>query len=45
MKKGDVVDDADDDERVRTSVSQNCVTATLNTEEFFMTPCAVYSFP
>jgi hypothetical protein len=37
MKKGDVVDDADDedDDEVRTSVSQNHVTATLCTEEFF----------
>jgi hypothetical protein len=38
MKKGDVVDDADDedaDDEVRTSVSRNHVTATLCTEEFF----------
>jgi hypothetical protein len=35
MKKGDGADDDDGDE-VRTSVSQNCVTATLCTEEFFL---------
>jgi hypothetical protein len=35
LKKGDVIYDADDD-KVRSSVSQNCVTATLNTEEFFL---------
>jgi hypothetical protein len=35
LKKGDVNDDTDDDE-VRTSVSQNCVTATQNTVEFFL---------
>jgi hypothetical protein len=34
LKKGDVVDDADDE--VRTSASQNRVTATLSTEEFFL---------
>jgi hypothetical protein len=32
LKKGDVVGDADDE--VRTNVSQNCITATLSTEEF-----------
>jgi hypothetical protein len=32
MKKGDVIVDADaDDDEVRTSASQNCVTATLCT--------------
>ncbi len=36
MKKGDVVDDADDDEEVRTSASQNRATAILSTEEFFL---------
>jgi hypothetical protein len=35
LKKEDVIDDADDD-AVRTSVSKNCATATLNTEEFFL---------
>jgi hypothetical protein len=35
LKKGDVVDDADDDE-VRTSAPQNRLTATLCTEEFFL---------
>jgi hypothetical protein len=34
LKKGDVVGDADDE--VRTNVSQNCITATLSTEEFFL---------
>jgi hypothetical protein len=32
LKKIDVDDDADDDE-VRTGVSQNCVTATVSTED------------
>jgi hypothetical protein len=37
MKKGDVIDNADDDDdEVRTSVSLNHVTATLRTEEFFL---------
>jgi hypothetical protein len=36
LKKGDVDDDADDDDEVRTSVSQNHVTATLKTKEFFL---------
>ncbi len=36
MKKGDVGDDADDDDNeVRNSASQNRVTATLSTDEFF----------
>jgi hypothetical protein len=34
LKKGYVNDDTDDE--VRTSVSQNCVTATQNTVEFFL---------
>jgi hypothetical protein len=33
LKKGDVSDDADDDDEVRTSLSQNCATVTLSTEE------------
>jgi hypothetical protein len=36
LKKGDVDDDADDDDEVRTSASQNHVTATPSTEEFFL---------
>ncbi len=36
LKKGDVNDDADDDDEVRTSESQNLVTATLKTKEFFL---------
>jgi hypothetical protein len=36
LKKGDVGDDADDDDNeVRNSASQNRVTATLSTDEFF----------
>jgi hypothetical protein len=34
-KMGDVIHDADDDDEMRTSTSQNCVKATLCTEEFF----------
>ncbi len=34
MKKTDVVDDVGDDDVVKTSVSQNCVTAKLCSEEF-----------
>ncbi len=34
LKKWDVDDDADDDDEVRISASQNCVTETLSTEEF-----------
>jgi hypothetical protein len=34
LKKGDVVNDVDDDE-LGTNASQNCVTATLCAEEFF----------
>jgi hypothetical protein len=33
LKKGDVVNDVDDDE-LGTNASQNCVTATLCAEEF-----------
>jgi hypothetical protein len=37
MKKGDIDDDADDDDEVRTTVSsQSCATATLSTEELFL---------
>jgi hypothetical protein len=36
MKKGDVVVVADDDDEVRTRASENHVTATLCTEEFFL---------
>jgi hypothetical protein len=35
LKKGDVDDDSDDENEVRTTVPQNCVTATLSTEEYF----------
>ncbi len=46
MKKGDIVSDADDDDEVRTSVSENHATATLCTEEFFLrTRYTVYSSP
>jgi hypothetical protein len=40
LKEGDVDDDADDDDEVRTSESQNHATATLSTEEFFF---SIYS--
>jgi hypothetical protein len=36
LKKGDVNDDAGDDDEDRTSVLQNHVTGTMNTEEFFL---------
>jgi hypothetical protein len=36
LKKGDVYDDAGDNDEVRTSTSQNCATYPLNTEEFFL---------
>jgi hypothetical protein len=36
MKKGDVAVNADDDDEVRTSASQNIVTVTMCTEEFFL---------
>jgi hypothetical protein len=37
LKKGNVDDDAVDDDEVRTTVSsQDCATATLKTEEFFL---------
>jgi hypothetical protein len=35
LKKGDLVDDAGDDDEVKASASQNCATATLSTKEFF----------
>jgi hypothetical protein len=35
-KKGDVTVNADDDDEVRTSGSQNCATAAMSTEEFFL---------
>jgi hypothetical protein len=35
LKKEGVEDDADDDDEVRTTASQNPATATLCTEEFF----------
>jgi hypothetical protein len=34
LKKGDVHNDADDNDEVRTSTSQNHATTTLTTEEF-----------
>ncbi len=36
LKKGNVVTDADDDDEVRTSVSQNHAATTLSTEECFL---------
>jgi hypothetical protein len=36
LKKGDVVNDADDDDGVRTSASQSIATEILSTEEFFL---------
>jgi hypothetical protein len=36
MKKGDFIINADADDEVRTSASQNCATATLSTEELFL---------
>jgi hypothetical protein len=38
LKKGDVVDDADEDDEVRTSAPQNRATAAESTEEFFLSP-------
>jgi hypothetical protein len=35
-KKGDVITDVDDGDELKTSASQNCATATLCTEEFFL---------
>jgi hypothetical protein len=35
FKKGDVINNADDEE-ARTSALQNCATAILSTEEFFL---------
>jgi hypothetical protein len=45
MKKGGVIDDADDDNEVRTSASQNHATETMCTEEFFLRRLGVYSSP
>ncbi len=36
LKKGGVDNYADDNDKVKTSVSQNCATARLSTEEFFL---------
>jgi hypothetical protein len=36
LKKGDIDDDANDDDEVRTSTSQSHATETLSTEEFFL---------
>jgi hypothetical protein len=36
LKKGDVDDDTDDDNEVRSSASQNRATATMSTEEFLL---------
>jgi hypothetical protein len=36
LKKGNVNGDADDNDEVRTSASQNHATATQSTEEFFL---------
>jgi hypothetical protein len=36
LKKGDVNNDADDDDEVRTSGLQNCVTVTLSTKAFLL---------
>jgi hypothetical protein len=36
VEKGDVDDDADHDDEVRTSMSQNYATATLSTEELYL---------
>jgi hypothetical protein len=36
LKKGDIVDDTDDSDEVRTRALQNHVTATPSTEEFFL---------
>jgi hypothetical protein len=36
LKKEDVNGDADDDDEVRTSASQNRVTAALSTKKFFL---------
>jgi hypothetical protein len=36
MKNGNVIDDAGDDDEVRTGASQNCATATLCAEEIFL---------
>jgi hypothetical protein len=42
LKKGNVVSDAYDDYEVRTSASQNRVTATVCTEEFFLRTQYIY---
>jgi hypothetical protein len=36
LKKVDVDDDADHDDELRTSMSQNLATATLSTEELYL---------
>ncbi len=36
LKKGDINADADNDDEVRTSASQNHATTTLSTEKFFL---------
>jgi hypothetical protein len=46
MKKGDVFDEVDDDDEVRTSVTPKHLAATLSTEEFFLwTQYTVYRSP
>jgi hypothetical protein len=44
LKKGDVIDDADDDDELRTSASQNHVTATLFTDELFLRTQYIYVY-
>jgi hypothetical protein len=45
MKKGENVVIADDNDKVRTSVSRNRVTATLCTSELFLRAQLIYSSP
>jgi hypothetical protein len=45
LKKVDVVDDADDDDEVRTNASQNRASETLSTGEFFLRTRYLYSSP
>jgi hypothetical protein len=45
LKKGDVDNNADDDDKVSTSGSGNLATEILSTEEFFLRTQPIYSSP
>jgi hypothetical protein len=45
LKKGDVDDDSDDENEVRTTVPQKRATATLSTEEYFFSTQYLYISP